>query len=274
LTIQVCYTLPMLAAAVLSLQACASAPASSPPVSPEAAAQAVGEPGRTSAAATSAQAIVDAPDRTPDDRELDARRQPVQLLEFLGVTPGERVADLAAGSGYTTELLARAVGPNGLVYAQNDRATIDKYVTESWPTRLQREATHNAVRMDREFDAPFTPDARDLDLVTLLFAYHDVIAGGLDRGKLNAAVRAALKPGGRYVIADHQAPPGTGVEAANALHRIDEKVVRQEVEAAGFTFVESADFLRNPNDDAREPSFEIGFETDRFILEFKKPEAS
>ena len=64
-------------------------------------------------------------DRTAEDRETDARRHPVELLEFLAVTPGQRVADLAAGSGYTTELLARAVAPSGVVYAQNDRATID-----------------------------------------------------------------------------------------------------------------------------------------------------
>jgi predicted methyltransferase len=268
LTIQVCCTLPMFAVAALSLQGCASTPA------PAAALGGVESSGAGAAATPSPQAIVDAPDRTPEDREADARRQPLQLLEFLGVMPGERVADLAAGSGYTTELLARAVGPNGVVYAQNDKVTIDKFVTESWPKRLQREATHNVVRMDREFDAPFTSEARELDLVTLLFSYHDVIAGGLDRGKLNAAVRDALKPGGLFVVADHQAPPGTGVEAASALHRIDEKIVRQEIEAAGFTFVESADFLHDPNDDAREPSFKVGFKTDRFILKFKKPEAS
>jgi predicted methyltransferase len=269
-TIQVCCALPMFAAALLSVQACASAPAAAP-VAP---APTAIELDRQAAAAPSPQAIVDAPDRTPEDREVDARRQPVQLLEFLGVMPGERVADLAAGSGYTTELLARAVGSSGVVYAQNDKSTIDKHVSESWPKRLQRQAAHNVVRMDREFDAPFTPEARDLDLVTLLFSYHDVIAGGLDRKKLNAAVRDALKPGGLYVVADHQAPPGTGVEAAGALHRIDEKIVRQEIESVGFTFVESADFLRDPNDEANQPSYELAFKTDRFILKFKKPEAS
>jgi predicted methyltransferase len=223
---------------------------------------------------TPPQAIVDAPDRTPEDRQADARRHPVELLEFLGVSAGARVADLAAGSGYTTELLARAVGPTGAVYAQNDKATIEKYVSDSWPKRLAREATRNVVRMDREFDAPFSPDAHDLDLVTLLFSYHDVIAAGADRGKLNAEVFRALEPGGLYVVADHRAAPGTGVEAASTLHRIDEKIVRQEIEAAGFVFVESAEFLRDATDDATEPSFKRGFATDRFILKFKKPEAA
>jgi predicted methyltransferase len=268
--LRVLCSLAVAAAPCLLVLACAPS-AAVEPRTPALPSDAVAAP--TAAGPVSAQAIVDALDRTPEDRQADARRHPVQLLEFLGVSAGQRVADLAAGSGYTTELLARAVGPTGAVYAQNDQATIDKYVTESWPKRLERAATRNVVRMDREIEAPFSADARDLDLVTLLFSYHDVIAAGADRGQLNAAVFRALKPGGFFVLADHQAPPGTGIEAASSLHRIDEKIVRQEVEAAGFTFVESAEFLHDANDNAKEPSFKLGFNTDRFILKFKKPEA-
>jgi predicted methyltransferase len=268
--------LPTLAlAACLSLSACAASSAGSPGATTPTASPSSGEPnGSEGAAPVSPEAIVAAPDRTSEDREADSRRRPAALLEFLAVAPGDRVADLAAGSGYTTELLARAVGPRGAVYAQNDKATIDNYVGQSWPKRLEREAMHDVVRMDREFDAPFAAEAHDLDLVTLMFSYHDVIGSGLDRGKLNAAVLAALKPGGLYVVADHQAPPGSGIEAASALHRIDEKIVRAEIEAAGFIFVESAEFLREPKDTGKEPSFKLGFNTDRFILKFKKPDAS
>jgi predicted methyltransferase len=261
-----------LAAASLScLQACAA----SAEKAPEAPAQPalVGTPDVAPGTAPP-QAIVDSPDRTSEDREADVRRHPVELLEFLGVRSGARVADLAAGSGYTTELLARAVGPSGVVYAQNDKATIDQYVSESWPKRLRRDATRNVIRMDREFDAPFSAEAHDLDLVTLLFSYHDVVARRGERSKLNAEVFRVLAPGGLYVVADHRAAPGTGLQAASTLHRIEEKVVRDEVEAAGFTFVESGEFLRDPSDDATEPSFKRGFATDRFILKFKKPEAS
>lgn len=257
-------------ASLRCLSACA-APAEKPPEAPSPSAV-VGTP-EPPPGILPPQALVDAPDRTPEDRAADARRHPAQLLEFLGVTPGARVADLAAGSGYTTELLARAVGPSGVVYAQNDKATIDKYVSESWPKRLAREATRNVVRLDREFDSPLSPEAQHLALVTLLFSYHDIIAAGGDRSRLNAEVFRALEPGGFYVVADHRAAPGAGLQAASTLHRIEEKVVREEVEAAGFTFVESGEFLREPNDDATKPSFERGFVTDRFILKFKKPEA-
>jgi len=66
-----------------------------------------------------AQAIVAAPDRTPEDRALDAGRKPAETLSFVQLSPGMRVAELGAGAGYTTELLARAVAPDGVVYAQN-----------------------------------------------------------------------------------------------------------------------------------------------------------
>ena len=259
----------VLAAQMLVASGCASAPAAPPALAAEPPADSV-----TEHTELEPQAIVDAPDRTAEDREADARRQPAKLLEFIGISRGERVADLGAGSGYTTELLARAVGPSGVVYAQNNQEALQKYVAKSWPERLAREATHNVVRMDREFESPFIPEAHDLDLVTLLFSYHDVVAAKEDRSKLNTAVFAALKPGGLYVVADHQAAPGSGVEAASTLHRIDEKLVRGEIEAAGFVFVESGEFLRDPSDEAKEPSFARGFKTDRFVLKFKKPEAS
>ncbi len=62
--------------------------------------------------------IVAAADRSDDDKALDAGRQPAEMLAFFGISPGMNVADLAAGFGYTTELFARAVGPNGKVYGQ------------------------------------------------------------------------------------------------------------------------------------------------------------
>src|SRR5262245_41793644 len=64
-------------------------------------------------------ALIAAADRTGADRETDKRRDPVKLLAFTGVRTGEKVLDMGAGGGYSTELLARAVGPGGVVYGQN-----------------------------------------------------------------------------------------------------------------------------------------------------------
>src|ERR1051325_7992989 len=69
----------------------------------------------------SIRAIVDAPDRSAEDRALDGGRHPAEMLAFFGVKPGTKAAELGAGGGYTAEPLACAVGPTGVVYAQNNK---------------------------------------------------------------------------------------------------------------------------------------------------------
>src|ERR1700732_1100088 len=68
------------------------------------------------------EAIVASPDRSDADRQTDQRRQPAKMLAFTGVTNGMKILDMEANAGYSTELLARAVGPTGTIYAQDSAA--------------------------------------------------------------------------------------------------------------------------------------------------------
>src|SRR2546423_1657870 len=79
------------------------------------------------------------------------------------------------------------------------------------------------------------PDAKDLDAVYSVAVYHDAIAEKQDTGKMNQAVFAALRHGGVYAIVDNSAKPGTGAADTERLHRVDEQLVREEVQRAGFT---------------------------------------
>jgi len=72
------------------------------------------------------EAIVASPDRADGDRQADQRRQPAKMLAFTGVKTGMKVLDMEASAGYSTELLARAVGPTGIVYAQDSAAVIER----------------------------------------------------------------------------------------------------------------------------------------------------
>ena len=63
--------------------------------------------------------IVASPDRSAADRTNDQRRKPEEMLVFIGIRPGITALDLSAAGGYTTELLARAIGPTGVVYGQS-----------------------------------------------------------------------------------------------------------------------------------------------------------
>jgi predicted methyltransferase len=215
--------------------------------------------------------MVHSRDRSDADRAIDQRRKPEKLLAFYGVRPGMRVLDMGAGAGYNTELLARAVGPSGRVYAQNSRYVMEKIVKGRLDERMKRPVMANVVPLVREFDDPVPTDVRDLDLVTFDFVYHDTVGLGADRARMNRAIFAALRPGGIYIVADHSARQGAGVSDAKRLHRIDESVVRREVEAAGFRFVEEGGFLRNPDDPRDVIVFKPKVPTDKFVLKFVKP---
>ena len=217
------------------------------------------------------QALVASPDRSEADRANDARRKPAQLLEFYGVRSGMTALDLGAGTGYNTELLARAVGAAGRVYAQNTRSMVDNMLKGRFDERLRKPVMKDVVHVVREFDDPLPADVRNLDLVTFNFIYHDVSYMNVDRAKMNRAVFNALKPGGSYIVADHSGRPGTGVTEGKTLHRIEEAVVRREVEAAGFRFVAEGGFLRNPQDPRDAPVFKPKQPNDEFVLKFVKP---
>ncbi|MDB4935421.1 MAG: hypothetical protein JWP87_2393 [Labilithrix sp.] len=221
-------------------------------------------------------AVVDAADRDPEDKKLDAGRKPAELLAFAGIRPGMKVADLAAGGGYTTELLARAVGPTGVVYGQNSPVIIEKFADKPWTARLAKPVNKNVVKVTRELDDPLPPEAKDLDAIVFVLFYHDTFWMKADQAKMNAAIFRALKPGGVYVVVDHSGRTGTGTSEVQSIHRIDEAVVRKEVAAAGFKLAADASFLRNPDDkrDWNTAPFAAADKrgtSDRFVLKFVKP---
>src|SRR3954471_15114686 len=235
------------------------------------------QPAAKSVAAASPRAIADAPDRTEADRQLDPGRHPVQMLEFLALKPGMKVLDLGAGGGYTTELIARAVAPGGVVYMQNDPSWLP-FLKDALTERFTHPAMQGVIRADVPFEDPVPPDARDLDLAVMNVIYHDVVNMPVDRARMNKAIFDALKPGGAYVVIDSSAKDGTGVGETKSLHRIDEKVVKDEVQQAGFQLGTEGDFLRNPGDardwNASPPAATQAGKrgtSDRFALRFVKP---
>jgi predicted methyltransferase len=250
------------------------APAEAPaapanPASPPASPEAIAIPPHVEAA-------VSATDRSDPDRELDAGRHPAETLAFFGIQAGWRVAEIGAGGGYTTELLARVVGPKGVVFAQNSQSLLDKFAGAVLEPRLTKAVNANVVKVVREFEDPLPPEAKELDAVLDVLFYHDTVWLGVDRDKMNRAVFTALRPGGIYGIVDHSAKDGAGVTVVKELHRIDQRVVKEEIERAGFRFAGEAHFLRNPRDprdwnDSPKAAGDRRGTSDRFVLKFVKP---
>jgi len=241
-----------------------------------AAAVGIGACSTTVAVPDPVRAIVAAPDRSEADRALDAGRHPAEMLAFFRVAPGMKVAELGAGGGYTTELLARAVGTTGVVYAQNSKFILERFAAKPWSERLAKPVMKRVVRVDREFDDPLPAEARGLDAVFMVLFYHDTVWLKVDRASMNKAIFAALKPGGIFAVIDHSAKSGTGLAEVQTLHRIDEQTLKDEIERAGFALGREGDFLRNPGDardwnDSPTAAAERRGTSDRFVLEFVKP---
>ncbi len=211
------------------------------------------------------QAVIASPVRTDQDRRMDAARQPAQLLPFVQVAPGMRVLDVSTGGGYTSQLLALAVGADGILWAQAPQpgATVTK--------RLADNPQANFRLVARSFEDPVPDGAAPLDLITIVLNYHDIANLPIDRSKMNARLYAALKPGGKLVIIDHSAKAGSGVADTRTLHRIDEAVVLAELRQAGFVLDASGDFMRNPADTRELSSGDGRIPTDKFVLRFVKP---
>jgi predicted methyltransferase len=216
-------------------------------------------------------AVVASPDRSDADRNTDERRKPEMLLAFAGVKPGMKVLEVGAGAGYSAELLARSVGPRGVVYAHNSPDAIARFIKTRFDERAAKPVMGNVIKLVREFDDPVPGDVRNLDLVTMLYEYHDTPAMGIDRAKMNRRIFDALKPGGHFVVVDHAAKAGADASVGKTLHRIDEALVRQEAGAAGFKLVDAADLLRNPDDPREATSSRATFRVDAFMLKFVKP---
>jgi predicted methyltransferase len=222
-------------------------------------------PDNPRAAAERAQTVIASPIRTDQDRRMDASRRPAEFLPFTMVRPGMQVLDVAAGGGYTSQLMALSVGPTGKVWAQ--RVSAGDAITK----RLADAPQPNFVVVLRPFEDPVPEQAPPLDLITLVNNYHDITYLPVDRDKMNHRLFAALKSGGRFVVVDHSAKTGADISSGKTLHRIDQAIVIAEVRKAGFVLEAEGDFLRDPADTREVSSGDAKIPTDKFALRFVKP---
>ena len=137
----------LIAGLLFALGACSTMPAEDPRVAVE-----------------RVQLVIASPIRTDQDRRMDAARHPAEFLPFTQVKPGMQVLDVSAGAGYTSQLLALAVGPTGTVWAQRQQPG------EAFTKRLSDHPQTNLVAVIRPFEDPVPDQAPKLDLIAVKYA--------------------------------------------------------------------------------------------------------
>jgi predicted methyltransferase len=176
-----------------------------------------------------------------DPSHRDEWQRVADVLTALGARPGAHVADVGAGGGYFTHHLRRAVGAGGRVYA------VDISPTEVARLRatLDRDSVRNVDVILGEPDDPRLPYG-SLDGALIVNAYHEMT----EYAAMLAAVRTALRPGGRLVILDNPAHhPASGRDAQTERHQIHIDLVERELAEAGFEVVEQdARFIADTGD--------------------------
>jgi ubiquinone/menaquinone biosynthesis C-methylase UbiE len=158
-----------------------------------------------------------------DRSEREMEEAPDEALDLIGVKKGSSAADIGAGSGYMTVRLAKRVGANGVVYA-ND---IQQPMLDLIDKRLKAGRITNVHLILGAPDDPRLP-AGSVDLALLVDVYHEF-------SQPQAMLRHlddALKPGGRLVLLEYRKEDPT--IPIRPEHKMSVAEAKMEVEAEGF----------------------------------------
>lgn len=161
-----------------------------------------------------------------DDPSRDAWQRPEAVLDFIGLTPDARVADLGAGTGYFAVRLARRV-PRGQVLASDVEPDMVRYLGE----RAAKEGLANLVPVQGKPDDPALPEA--VDVAFMCNVYHHIE----DRTGYFRTLAQQLRPGGRLVVVDFEKDAPDDVPGPPQAMRVARDVLVDELARAGFALV-------------------------------------
>ena len=223
-------------------------------------------------------AAVASPDRSADNVKLDESRKPAEVLKFLGLRSGMRVADPFGGNFYWAEITGRAVGPHGHVTVWQPQQFYTQKTYDTYQA-VQAKEPNVWLRMS-PMESPDIP-AGKYDFMLINMDYHDIYWENakrgiprMDPGEWLKTIYAAMKPGATVGVIDHVANPNDDTRATvEKYHQIDPNVVKADFKRAGFQLVATSDMLRNPADPHDVLVFDpsIRGKTDRFVFKFRKP---
>jgi ubiquinone/menaquinone biosynthesis C-methylase UbiE len=167
-----------------------------------------------------------------DRSERDLEENPDRAIDVLKLEKGSTVADVGAGSGYMTVKLAKKVGPQGKVYA-ND---IQQGMLDLLSKRVTKSKLTNVSTVLGTQDDPKLP-ADTIDLVIMVDVYHELSQPQV----MLRHIRDSLKPGGRLVLLEYRKEdPDIPIRPEHKMSVADAKL---EVEAEGFKLTKTNEDL-------------------------------
>ena len=129
-------------------------------------------------------ALMDKPDRVLKVNEV---------IERLKLKPGDIVADIGSGSGVFSIPMAKAIAPNGILYAVD----IDQKMLDFVAERAKKEGVTNLKTVLGEYDDPKLP-VKDVDVAF----FHRVLHMIEHRQAYVNSTAKYMKPDGRIVVID------------------------------------------------------------------------
>lgn len=198
--------------------------------------------------------------RPAEDRARDGMRRPYQVINLAGVEEGMTVLDISSGGGWYARVLAAAIGPDGMIYAQDLGAggRIPPEITQDLTSMSNLEVVANVS------DVP----ANSIDIAVFgLESHHRDDETGV---AFFREIYNVMKPGAKVIYTEYVGDASTDYRA---LHRLPIEVGRRWVQEAGFEIVEDSDILRTTADDHTLPVFSpiLGRNADRFLFILQKP---
>lgn len=218
-----------------------------------------------------------APGRDVSDRIRDPQRKPVETLDFLQVQAGMVVLDLYAAGGYYSYILAKAVGPEGIVYAQNSPSGLnleedrgERSRSAALEARIVAGRLENVQRLERPI-SDLGLEADSVDFVLISQILHDYFNSHPQRAiSMLRNIYTILKPGGIVGVIDHEGIVG---QDNRRLHRLPKAAAIQVIEEAGFVVEAQSTLLANSQDRHVRSIFDpmLNRATDQYLLRLRKP---
>jgi predicted methyltransferase len=209
---------------------------------------------------------VESPDRPAYMKVHDAYRKPAELFDLAGIKPNSKVVELSSYGNYWSTMLASIVSEKGQLHLY-DHKFAEPLAKQGQAFAAAHKNTTYEIVDHNQVEFP-----KGIDLVWCYACYHELMLAGTQLTPFQTKLFKAMKPGGVLLVVFFKARDGTETDDTGTLHRIDQAIVRAQLQGTGFTLEAEEFFLQNHDDDHSTKVFSEKESdlADKVIFKFRK----